>query len=124
LAAVLACVGGVAQAELYTRDALRVLAQARAATGGSGWNMLRGVHETGVRGGVRYERWVDPLRYGVRVETQEPGGRHVHAFNGMADWQILTSGVLTGADDPATQAAARTEAFFATQGYFYSGRFD
>lgn len=116
--------GRAAHAEVYSRDALRVLSQARAATGGAGWNILRGIHETGVVGGVRYERWLDPLRYGARVETLEPAGKRVHAFNGIADWQILPDGRLTGADDYPAQAQARTDAFFAVQGYFYSGRFD
>lgn len=124
LVAVLTCGVHGAHAELYSRDALRVLARARAATGGAGWNILRGVHEVGVVGGVRYERWIDPLRYGSRLETRERAGLRVHGFNGVADWQILPDGRLTGADDRATQAEARTDAFFATQGYFYSGRFD
>lgn len=126
LLAVLAAVlsAGVAHAERYTSDALRVLAQARAATGGAGWNMLRGVHETGTVGGVRYERWVDPLRYGVRLETHEAVGKRVRGFNGLADWQILPGGRLTGADDYAAIAEPKTEAFFASYAYFFSGRFD
>ena len=54
----------------YSPAAQRVLAQARQAAGGSGWNLLRGWHETGHSDGVRYEAWIDPLRYGLRVERQ------------------------------------------------------
>ncbi|HEX3886726.1 MAG TPA: hypothetical protein VHW05_04450, partial [Phenylobacterium sp.] len=55
-------------ADGYSRPAEQVLADARKASGGTGWNLLRGLHETGhdVRpgGDVRFETWVDPLRYG------------------------------------------------------------
>src|SRR3569623_1308319 len=67
----------------YSRAAARVLNQARAAAGGAGWNTLRGWHETGTRNGVAYEAWLDPVRYGMRVETRTPGGREVRGFTGL-----------------------------------------
>ncbi len=118
-----ACLAGPAHAIDYSPAAKRVLAEARAASGGGAWNSLRGWRETGRRDGRRYEAWRDPVRYGQRVQTGEAAGLHVHAFNGQADWQILPGGVLTGADDPATLAQARTTAFFAVNGFFYPGRF-
>jgi hypothetical protein len=124
LTAALACAAGVADAEIYSPAAQHVLARARAATGGDGWNILRGMHETGQLGGVHYERWLDPLRYGARLETYEPKGKHVHGFNGGGDWQILPDGAVTGVDDRATVAQARTDAFFAVNAFFYTGRFD
>lgn len=108
----------------YARGAREVLAQARAASGGAGWNLLRGWHETGHEGAVRYECWLDPLRYGMRVERHEPAGLHVHGFNGAGDWQIQPSGVVTGVADRVTVTRARTEAFFRVGGYFYPGRFE
>ena len=120
LAGILAAawLAGPAHAIDYSPAAKRVLAQARQASGGEGWNRLRGWRETGRRDGVRYEAWLDPVRYGMRVQTGEAAGQHVHAFNGQADWQILPGGVRTGADDPATLVLARTEAFFAVNAFF------
>ena len=108
----------------YSRDAERVLADARTASGGNGWFMLRGWHETGRVAGVAYERWLDPLRFGMRVETHDPAGVRVEGFNGQGDWTILTPGAAPiTADDDAT-ARARAEAFFGVYGFFYAARFD
>jgi len=113
-----------AHAQGYSPAAQRVLAQARKAAGGTGWNMLRGWHETGTHDGLAYERWIDPLRYGLRVETHEPAGLDVRGFNGSGDWRITPAGVVTGLDVRGLTNSARTEAFFAAHGYFYPGRFD
>lgn len=121
----LACLVGAAHAgQGYSPAAQRVLAQARAATGGAAWNRLRGWHEVGRQGGMRYEVWLDPVRYGLRVETHEPAGLRVHGFNGAGDWQIQPSGGVSGLDVTSAVSEARTEAFFETRGYFYPGRFD
>lgn len=108
----------------YTRDAQQVLARARAASGGAGWNYLRGWHETGHEGATPYETWQDPLRYGLRVEVREADGLHVHGFNGQGAWTIAPSGQAAGTGDAGPVAAARTEAFFGVYGFFYPGRFD
>lgn len=108
----------------YSRDALRVLTQARAATGGSGWNLLRGWHETGHRGALPYESWLDPLRYGMRIETHEAGGVRVRGYNGLGEWEILPGGEVHGGDGLPTAAEARTAAFLNVYGFFYPGRFD
>jgi len=125
-AALLLCaVAGAAQAGVgYSPAAQQVIDQARAAVGGAGWNQLRGWHETGRRDGRRYEVWLDPVRYGLRVETHEPAGLDVHGFNGGGDWRISPTGQVTGADVRTLVSQARTEAFFETHGYFYPGRFD
>jgi hypothetical protein len=126
-AAALALAASAAQAAQtigYSPAAQRVLAQARRAAGGSGWNLLRGWHETGREDGVRYEAWVDPLRYGLRVERHDPEGLDVHGFNGAGEWRIRASGVVTGVDVRALPSEARSEAFFDVHGYFYPGRFD
>ena len=108
----------------YSRPAERVLARAFAATGGQGWYMLRGWRETGHRGGVAYESWIDPLRYGLRTETREDGGLRIQGFNGQADWRVGPDGAITAVNDHAALSRARTEAFFAANCYFFRGRFD
>ena len=108
----------------YSRDAQRVLTQARAAAGGAGWNFLRGWHETGRVGGVPYESWFDPLRYGMRIETHEAAGVHVHGYNGLGEWEILPSGEVHGGAGLPTVAEARTTAFLTVYGFFFPGRFD
>jgi hypothetical protein len=113
-----------ARAEGYSPDAQRVLGRAFAATGGQAWYRLRGWHETGRRGGVAYESWIDPIRYGLRVETREPQGLRIEGFNGQADWQVAPDGAITAVNDHPTLARARTEAFFAANCYFFPGRFD
>lgn len=113
-----------APAQGYTRPAEQVLTQARAASGGQGWSMLRGWRETGHIGGVAYEAWFDPLRYGMRVETQEGAGKRAHGYNGQGDWQILPDGKSVDNNDPAGVAATRTDAFFGAAGYFHRARFD
>lgn len=108
----------------YSAGARQVLDRARAASGGAGWNLLRGWHETGHQGAQRYESWFDPLRYGMRVETHEAAGLRVHGYNGQGDWQILPSGETTGVEDRHAVAETRTAAFMGAVGYFYPGRFD
>jgi hypothetical protein len=115
-------------AQSLSPQAKQVVAKARSASGGEEWNALRGWRadgwrRTGAQAEVRYEGWFDPLRYGFRVETREPGGLHIRAFNGQAVWEILPSGVATGGDDRDTLIAARNEAFLAVNGFFYPQRF-
>jgi len=108
----------------YSPAAQRVLAQARAASGGAGWSLLRGWHETGHQGAARYESWFDTLRYGMRIETRDAAGLRVSGFNGQGAWQISPSGASSGVDDRALVAQARTEAFIGANGFLYPGRFD
>jgi hypothetical protein len=113
-----------AQAQGYSRSAEKVLAQARAAAGGKGWNALRGWHEVGREGGAPYEAWLDPVRYGMRIETRGADGLSVRGFNGGGDWRISASGAVSGVDVSKAINPARTEAFYRVHGYFYPGRFD
>lgn len=108
----------------YSRPAQQVLSRAFAASGGQGWYLLRGWRETGRRAGVDYETWIDPLRYGMRTETQQEDGLRIQAFNGQADWQVAPDGTITAVNDHATLSRARTEAFFAANCYFFRSRFD
>ena len=117
------CAAGAAQAQ-NSPAAQSVLDRARSASGGAGWNQLRGLHEVGQDGGERYERWLDPLRYGARTETMTAAGKHVQAYNGAAEWRILANGVITGSVDPAVVAEVRSDAFFGAYAYFYPSRFD
>lgn len=123
LVAVLACMAGSAHAQGYSAAAKQVIARARAASGGEAWNAVRGIHETGSLDGMRYQAWHDPVRYGARVETREPGGRRIHAFNGVADWQVLPGGKPEGSADRVILAQARTAAFIGVHGYFFPSRF-
>lgn len=104
--------------------AARVLSRAFAATGGRGWYLLRGWHETGERDGVAYESWIDPVRYGLRVETRGSEGLQIEGFNGQAVWRVQPSGAVTAVNDHAALSQARTEAFFAANCYLFPGRFD
>lgn len=122
LAALLAA-GGIAAAQ-SSPAAQRVLDRARAASGGAGWNTLRGLHETGRDGEARYERWIDPVRYGLRTETQGPAGKQVQGYNGFGEWRILPDGGVTGSAEKADLDEIRTDAFLAAYGYFYASRFD
>jgi hypothetical protein len=115
---------GRIMADGYSRPAEEVLAEARKASGGPGWNLLRGIHETGHQGDVRFETWVDPLRYGMRTETHEAAGVRIEGFNGQGDWQILPDGKTVAIDDHAAVDRLRTEAFLAAGGIFYTSRFE
>ena len=123
--AVAVLAAGAAQAQ-NSPAAQRVLDKARAASGGSaGWNMLRGVHEVSEEAGKPVERWLDPLRYGLRQETRtDSGAKLIQGYNGAAEWRILASGAATGSDRGPYLAKVRGEAFFAAYGYFYPSRFD
>ena len=61
----------------------------------------------------------------MRVETPAPGGGElVQAYNGAAEWRVLSGGVLTGSDQGEFAAKVRSEAFFGVYGYFYPSRYD
>jgi hypothetical protein len=119
---------GRVMADGYSRPAEQVLADARKASGGAGWNMLRGIHTTGHMtgpgGDVRFEAWADPLRYGLRTESHEAAGLRTEGFNGQGDWQILPDGRTVAIDDHAAVDRLRTEAFLAAGGIFYASRFE
>ncbi|MGZ3403341.1 MAG: hypothetical protein ACXWKN_08940 [Phenylobacterium sp.] len=119
---------GRIMADGYSRPAEAVLAEARKASGGAGWNLLRGIHVTGheIRpgGDGRFETWVDPLRYGMRTETHEAAGLSVQGFNGQGDWKILPDGKTVAIDDHAAVDRLRTETFLAAGGVFYTSRFE
>lgn len=119
---------GRVMADGYSRPAEQVLAEARKASGGAGWNLLRGIHETGHQtapgGDIRFETWVDPLRYGMRTETHEAAGVRIEGFNGQGDWRISPDGKTVAIDDHAAVQKLRTETFLAAGGVFYTSRFE
>jgi len=104
--------------------AQRVLDRARAASGGAGWNALRAVHQAGKEDDAPFERWCDPVRYGVRTETGAGGGRHVEGYNGAADWRVLASGLVVGSSERAILVEVRSDAFFCAHAHFFPSRFD
>lgn len=129
IAAVLAVAVLAAGPAAYAQNspaAQQVFDRAKSATGGSAaWNALRGVHEVGEQDGQAFERWLDPLRYGMREETPAPGGGElVQAYNGAAEWRVLAGGVLTGSDQGEFVAQVRSEAFFGVYGFYYPSRYD
>jgi hypothetical protein len=106
-------------------EAQRVFDRARAATGGpAAWNSLRGLHEVGEVAGRPYQRWIDPLRYGIRTETRLPEGLFVEAYNGAGEWRILPGGIVTGSVERDVMAEVRSDAFFGAYAYFFPSRFD
>jgi hypothetical protein len=108
----------------YSRAAEQVLVRARAASGGGGWNLLRGWHESGHQGAAHYEGWFDPLRYGLRTETRDAAGLSVQGFNGQGYWRIRPDGQTVDVGDPAEVARTRTAAFLGAHGFFYPSRFE
>lgn len=124
LVAVVVLLGGRAEAQ-NAPAAQRIFDRAQGAMGGAkAWNGLRGLHETGEEGGAKFDRWLDPLRYGLRTETQTPAGKVVQGYNGAAEWRILASGVATGSVERDVVGKVRSDAFFGAYGYFFPSRFD
>jgi hypothetical protein len=123
LAALSALAAPPAAAQGYSRAAQQVIDRAYAASGGSGWLMLRGWRETGREGAVAYERWIDPVRYGLREERRGAAGLELRGFNGQADWRVAADGTMTAVNDHATLAQDRSEAFFGANAFFFAGRF-
>jgi hypothetical protein len=113
----------VARAQ-YAPDAVRVMERARAASGGKAWARVAGLHEVGVEGGFRYERWADPLRLGVRTDTGTAAGRVVRGYNGAGAWSLHPTPETAAAEPPADMAQARADAYVAGYGYYFRSRFD
>jgi hypothetical protein len=101
-----------------------VLQRARAATGGGAWNAARGYHEMGVENGRPYERWVDMVRWGERVEAGAPPTRVVQGYNGFGLWWLPLSTPRPPGTEAELLRRARSDAYFAAYGYFFTGRFD
>ena len=123
LAALLFSAG--AAAAQHAPAAQRVVDRARAASGGPAWTALRGLHETGSDNGAPYERWLDALRYGDRMETAPTAtGKTSRGFNGYGAWWLPVRPRDEAGSDREVLARARSEAFFAAYGYYFTGRFD
>lgn len=102
-----------------------VLERARAAMGGGrAWNAIRGLHEVGTEGGRPYERWLDFLRWGERVETGAGPGKVIQGYNGYGLWWLPLSTPWPPGTQQELLARARSDAFFGAYGYLFNGRFD
>jgi len=123
IALALAGLAPAALAQGYSPAAAQVIGRAFAASGGAGWYLLRGWRESGQVGGAPYERWMDPVRYGLREEVREPHGLSIAGFNGQAFWRVAPDGAMTAVNDHAALAQARTTAFFEGGLYLFPGRF-
>jgi hypothetical protein len=114
---------GAGLAQPAPGGAQQVLVRARAASGGAAWNKLPGLHETGAENGAAYERWVDALRYGDRLSVSAPAERR-QGYNGFGIWWRPEAARTDMGPDREVLARARSDAFFAAYGYYFSGRFD
>lgn len=121
---VLLLLGGEFAAAQHAAGVQGVLNRARAASGGSAWAALRGLHEMGTENGGPYERWVDAIRYGDRQESGAGSAKLTRGYNGFGVWWHPARPHGEGGPDREVLARARAEAFFAGYGYFFSGRFD
>jgi len=105
--------------------AQRVVDRARAASGGSAWTALRGFHEIGSEDGAPYERWIDAVRYGDRVERMPAASsKATRGYNGYGAWWLPVRPHEETGPDREVLARARSEAYFAGYGYYFTGRFD
>ena len=121
----LICAAGSPVRAQSAHDAQAAIDRARAVSGGKAWNGLRGWHESGADGSATYERWIDPLRYGLRVETRErPGVTVLRGFNGAGEWAVTADGQRTGDGEAGPVAVARTEAFYGVYGFLFPSRFE
>lgn len=102
----------------------QVLQRARAATGGAAWNTLRGYHEVGTENGRAYERWIDAVRWGERIETGASAGKLVQGYNGFGLWWLPLSTPRPPGTETELMRRARSDAYFAAYGYYFPGRFD
>ena len=116
-------VSGAAQAQ-YAPEAVRVMERARAASGGKAWARVAGLHEVGLEGGFRYERWADPLRLGLRTDTGTAAGRVVRGYNGAGAWSLHPTTAIAASEPTPNLAAARSDAYVAGYGYYFRSRFD
>lgn len=102
-----------------------VLERMRGATGGArAWNAVRGLHEVGTEGGRPYERWIDFLRWGERVETGVGTAKVIQGYNGYGLWWLPLSTPWPAGTQQELLARARSDAFFGAHGYLFTGRFD
>ena len=104
-----------------------MLERAQQATGGVGaWNSLRGYHEVGVENGRSYARWVDALRWGERIEIGTGPQKVTQGYNGFGLWwlPLSTPRPPGSGSDQEILARARSDAFFAAYGHYFTGRFD
>ncbi|MBU1375912.1 MAG: hypothetical protein KKE02_15575 [Alphaproteobacteria bacterium] len=125
LLAVIALLAAASAAQAqYAPEAVRVMERARAASGGKAWARVAGLHEIGTEGGFRYERWADPLRFGIRTDIGTPAGRVVRGYNGAGAWSLHPSSVNVAAEPQPDMGQARAEAYVAGYGYYFRSRFD
>lgn len=102
-----------------------VLDKARQAQGGTAaWNGLRGLKLKGEEDGRPIELTVDLIRYGLRVEQAGRPDWKVQGYNGFGEWRILVDGQATGSQEAADLAEIRSDAYFASYGYFFPSRFE
>ena len=105
----------------------RLMAQLKAASGGSALEAPAGFHETGavVRDGVAgtYEVWAD-LRALRSVATHSLGGHtRTGGFDGRVAWAVGPDGAVRTDSSPGGLASARLGTYLTIFGFFYPDRF-
>jgi hypothetical protein len=116
----------VAADDPATRGAA-LLAQAKAASGGSAWDRLGGWHETGtaIVGGAQgaYDTWCDLNRMGMANHHVVAGAAQTRGFDGATVWVVNAAGALKTSQAPLALATARQGAYVSAWGFFFPDRF-
>lgn len=110
-------------------DATQVLAQMRAACGGTAWNRVKGWHETGVAevsGGptIQNEVWHDMRSLKTRIVGRVEGKVVRDAgFDGQKYWQVSEDGKVQIGSDTGVARRHRRDAYLSSFGWFFPERF-
>ena len=103
--------------------AMEILAQAKAAMGGTAWDHISGWHERGRHGDAAYDTLLDFHRWGSRFANYHAGTTRVRGFNGTTVWDQDASGKVSVSHDPVRLADARQSAYGSIFGFFFPRRF-
>lgn len=122
LLAALLIVAGPADA---TGSAQRVLAAAKAATGGAAWDRPQGCIEQGSHGdgAVRYRTEFSLHRYGLRIDSDRGGQEQSMGFNGTVRWQTAPDGGVRVLSDAAARAEGIVTTYLSINGFFFPDRY-
>lgn len=106
----------------------RLLAEARAACGGTAWDSLAGWHErgrvvTGGHPGGTYEAWSAITRLAMAVRNDGGAVASHSGFDGATYWRVLPTGGVAVGSVPATVRLRARDAYLSNFGYFLPGRF-
>lgn len=116
----------LAQTDAAARGAA-LLAEAKAASGGSAWDALGGWHESGIAlvGDAQgsYDTWVDLHEFGMANHHLLGGAAQTRGFDGTTAWLVDGQGQLHRSQTPQDLAIARQGAYVSAWGFFFPDRF-